>query len=437
MEGEPMTRWIRGLTLLAVALTWSGLAAEEKKATGKPAGEASGVFSKMIGGKEWRVESIEGTKKFKVKWGDQEVTWEPKPWEPKELQEEGPSWYWRRFGEKQPYYPLDRTMDERAKLDGYEVMRGWVLLEDTSQMLDWKGGFCFDIISAGGQVRTRCGIEWKRAYTRAELQDVYRSTKPPMLNKRFIVLTAPRSVRGIGFLTFVYDDPVKEQDNWLYLPSVRKVRRLATASKQDYFAGTPLRNEDLPQISPHNHNFKVIRTELFADPGAKQWGFGTSGWEAKEERPEGIGCPHWVVEVTPKESEYWFAKKTAWINMFTFGVDLENAYDKNGELLRTGYYNHRPATLIDPNAPPSYLIWDTDSYYDLRTGYKSVFWGAHRRKNVSWEESFFDTKFPEDIFNPDLLVNEYTSTTEYGPTPSNWTVTPDPWPHARDVATSP
>src|SRR5438046_9545641 len=103
MEGEPMTRWIWGLTLLAVASTWSALAAEEKKATDKPAGEPSGVFSKMIGGKEWRGEPIEGRKKVKVKWGDQEVTWEPKPWEPKELQEQGPPWHWRRLSEQPPY----------------------------------------------------------------------------------------------------------------------------------------------------------------------------------------------------------------------------------------------------------------------------------------------------------------------------------------------
>ncbi|MFZ2063375.1 MAG: outer membrane lipoprotein-sorting protein [Candidatus Binatus sp.] len=426
-------RWQWGLAaaVLIGSIVVPALAADDNPAA------PGGVFSKMIGGKEWRVEPIAGTNNFKVTWGDKTVTWSPKPWQPRELQQQGPSYYWKIFGEKTPYYPMDKTMDERAKLDGQDVERGWVLVEDTSQMLDWKGGFCFDIISAGGEVRTRCGIEWKRAYLRPEYKAVRNSTTPPLLNKRFIVLTAPRSVRGIGFLTFVYDDPVKEQDGWLYLPSVRKVRRLATASKQDYFAGTPLRNEDLPQTSPYNHNYKVLRLELMDDPGPKQWGFGDSGWEKKEERLDGIGCPHWVVEVTPKESDYWFAKKIQWVNMFTFGVDQEFAYDKNGEVIRVGWYNHRPATLIDPNVPPSYLIFSTDSFFDTRTGYKSVFWGAHRRKNVPWEESFFDTKFSEDLFNPDLLTNEYTSTTQYGPTPANWVLSEDPWPQDPAVVTKP
>src|SRR5271156_2293839 len=192
-------RWQWGLAaaVLIGSIVVPALAADDNLAA------PGGVFSKMIGGKEWRVEPVAGTNNFKVTWGDKTVTWTPKPWQPRELQQQGPSYYWKIFGEKTPYYPIDKTMDERAKLDGQDVERGWVLVEDTSQMLDWKGGFCFDIISAGGEVRTRCGIEWKRAYLRPEYKAVRNSTTPPLLNKRFIVLTAPRSVRGIGFLTFV------------------------------------------------------------------------------------------------------------------------------------------------------------------------------------------------------------------------------------------
>lgn len=126
-----------------------------------------------------------------------------------------------------------------------------------------------------------------------------------------------------------------------------------------------------------------------------------------------------------------------WVNIFTFGIDQEFAYDNKGELLRVGYYNHRPANLIDPNVPPTYLVWTTSNFFDTRTGYKMAAWGAHRRANVPWEEAFYDTMFSEDLFNPDLLINEYTSTTEFGATPANWVVSPDPWPHDPRVVTEP
>ncbi|MGE0519069.1 MAG: outer membrane lipoprotein-sorting protein [Candidatus Binatia bacterium] len=435
-----MTNSVRSaLAACILGLVLPALAAEEKAPSREALEKAevgAGVFSKMIGGKEWRVEPIAGTKNFKVTWGDETVTWTPKPWQPKELQEKGPRYYYESFADT-PYPPINISMDERTKQEGYDVMRGWSLVENGSTYLDWKGGFCFDIIAAGGGVRTRCGIEWKKTYVRPEHKAVYNSTDPPTLSKRFIVLTAPRTVRGVGFVTRVYDHPTKEQDNWLYLPSVRKVRRLATASKQDYFAGTPLRNEDLPQVSPYNHNYKVERTALFADPGPQIWGFGNSGWEKKEEFLDGIGCPHWVVETTPKEPNYWFAKKTSWVNMFIYGISLETAYDEKGEVSRVTNYAHRPADLIDPSYPRGYLIWTMVNAHDVRTGYRATFWGAHHRKNVAWEESFFDTQYSEEIFNPDLLPNEYTSTLEFGPNPPNWVKTPDPWPQEADVITGP
>lgn len=423
---------MRPLSRLTV---WTAIAALFLPALARAAG--SDVFSRSIAGKEWRVEPIEGSPNYRVTWGEQEVVWEPKGWQPEELRETGPSYYWKRFGEATPYPPLDMTMDERAKLDGQEAFRGFVLLEDTSQFLDWKGGFCFDIISSGGGVRTRCAIEWKRAYERDANREMAKASDPPLLNKRTIILVAPRSARGTGFVSYIYDSPVKEQDNWLYLPSVRKIRRLATASKDDYFAGMPLRNEDLPQVSPYNHNYELKRIELFEDPGPEHWGFGDSGWEKKEERIEGIGAPCWVVEVTPKETPYWFAKKILRINMFTFGIVQELVYDEDGEIVRESWFSHRPANLIDPDVPPSYLIFDSWGSWDRLSGYKSVVWGAHRRENVPWEESFFDTEFSEEIFNPDKLVEEYTSTEEFGPTPQDWVGSGTPWPHPEDVATSP
>ena len=195
-----MTQLIRAtIAVCTLGLVMPALAAFSSSAAPAPEAlekaETIGVFSKMIGGKEWRVEPIAGTKNFKVTWGDDTVTWTPRAWQPKELQEKGPRYYYESFA-KTPYPPINVSMDERVKQDGSEVMRGWVLVENGSTYLDWKGGFCFDIIAAGGGVRTRCGIEWKKTYVRPEQKAAYNSTDPPTLSKRFIVLIAPRTVRG-------------------------------------------------------------------------------------------------------------------------------------------------------------------------------------------------------------------------------------------------
>jgi hypothetical protein len=56
----------------------AALAADKDAGKTAPAASAGAdVFSKSIGGKEWRVEKIAGSDKYKVTWGTKEVTWEP------------------------------------------------------------------------------------------------------------------------------------------------------------------------------------------------------------------------------------------------------------------------------------------------------------------------------------------------------------------------
>ena len=49
---------------------------------------------------------------------------------------------------------------------------------------------------------------------------------------------SPINIRGTAFLTFDYID--KEDDRWLYLPALRKTRRISGSEKGDYFLGTDL-----------------------------------------------------------------------------------------------------------------------------------------------------------------------------------------------------
>ena len=41
----------------------------------------------------------------------------------------------------------------------------------------------------------------------------------------------PADVKDTAFLTTDYDDPKKDDDQWLYLPALRKTKRIATTDK--------------------------------------------------------------------------------------------------------------------------------------------------------------------------------------------------------------
>ena len=56
---------------------------------------------------------------------------------------------------------------------------------------------------------------------------------------------SPKNVKGTGFLTYDYPDAAREDDQWLYLPALRKVRRISASDRGDYFLGTDLTYEDM------------------------------------------------------------------------------------------------------------------------------------------------------------------------------------------------
>jgi len=55
----------------------------------------------------------------------------------------------------------------------------------------------------------------------------------------------PTNVKNTSFLTFDYPDSAKDDDQWLYLPALRKVRRISASDRGDYFLGTDFTYEDI------------------------------------------------------------------------------------------------------------------------------------------------------------------------------------------------
>lgn len=58
---------------------------------------------------------------------------------------------------------------------------------------------------------------------------------------------APANVRDTALLTWDYDGIEKDDDQWLYLPALKKVRRISSSDRGDYFMGTDFTFEDIKQ----------------------------------------------------------------------------------------------------------------------------------------------------------------------------------------------
>lgn len=84
----------------------------------------------------------------------------------------------------------------------------------------------------------------RRGITRVEKTSGYRKYFGDD-KKTILFYTAPTNVRGTSFLTFDYADSNAEDDQWLYLPALRKVRRISASNRGDYFLGTDLTYEEI------------------------------------------------------------------------------------------------------------------------------------------------------------------------------------------------
>ena len=63
---------------------------------------------------------------------------------------------------------------------------------------------------------------------------------------------SPKNVKGTGFLTYDYPEEDRDDDQWLYLPALRKVRRISASDRGDYFLGTDLTYEDMKKEGKMN-----------------------------------------------------------------------------------------------------------------------------------------------------------------------------------------
>lgn len=80
---------------------------------------------------------------------------------------------------------------------------------------------------------------------------------------------SPADVRNTGFLTYDYDESGKDDDQWLYLPALRKTKRIAAGDKSGSFMGSDLNYSDMttPDLDLYDYNM-MKETEV---KGHKVW----------------------------------------------------------------------------------------------------------------------------------------------------------------------
>ena len=125
------------------------------------------------------------------------------------------------------------------------------------------------------------------------------------LEKRLIRFIKPADVKGTGLLTFDYEN--KPDDMWLYMPALRKSRRILAADKAKSFMGSEFTYADTSPPSVEDFNHKLLG----------------------EKAVDGVRC--WVVASVPKNDdiadENGFGKKVSYIGKKDYTIRKAEYYD--------------------------------------------------------------------------------------------------------------
>jgi hypothetical protein len=86
---------------------------------------------------------------------------------------------------------------------------------------------------------------------------------------RLLFFLHPADVKDTAFLTYDYDDPNRDDDQWLYLPALRKTKRIASSDKSGSFMGSDLNYSDMTDLELEDYDF-FLKKEMEVD-GHKVW----------------------------------------------------------------------------------------------------------------------------------------------------------------------
>ena len=75
----------------------------------------------------------------------------------------------------------------------------------------------------------------------------------------------PADVKDTAFLTYDYDDPSRDDDQWLYLPALRKTKRIATSDKSGSFMGSDLNYSDMTDRELEDYDFFLKKEMTVGD----------------------------------------------------------------------------------------------------------------------------------------------------------------------------
>jgi len=127
-------------------------------------------------------------------------------------------------------------------------------------------------------------------------------------DKSLVLFDTPRDIKGTALLS--HAKILDPDDQWLYLPALKRTKRISSRNKSGPFVGSEFAFEDFTAIELNKFTYTYLREEACGD----------------------MTCD--VVERTPRYENSGYSKQISWIDQQDFQIRKVEFYDRRGDLLK-------------------------------------------------------------------------------------------------------
>lgn len=131
-------------------------------------------------------------------------------------------------------------------------------------------------------------------------------------DKGLSIFNTPKDIKGTASLT--YSHALKPDEQWLYLPALKRVKRISSKNKSGPFMGSEFAYEDISSQEVEKYTYKYIKDEVLNN----------------------IDC--FVVERYPAYKHSGYTRQVVWVNKQEYRAEKIDFYDRKNVLLKTVTY---------------------------------------------------------------------------------------------------
>jgi len=128
-------------------------------------------------------------------------------------------------------------------------------------------------------------------------------------DRSIIIFDDPADVKGTAMLTHTHK--VDSDDQWLFLPDLKRVKRISSSNKSGAFMSSEFAYEDMGSQEVEKYTYKFLREENIDDRD------------------------YYVIERYPTEKKSGYTKQISWIDQETYRLHRVEFYDRKSALLKT------------------------------------------------------------------------------------------------------